>query len=103
MKIIEECESFAVKGNAMDLAVGVIIGAFLNMCLEFFIVAWAVFLLVKCLNKNRQYEATIAKAVMTAPNKIHSDHCNFTCYLRFCAVSGKLISLIFAGRSLSHT
>jgi large conductance mechanosensitive channel len=109
MKIIEEFKAFAVKGNAMDLAVGVIIGAafgkivnsivqdlinpilgmliggvdlsrfqvvlkkavvadpaanivaapevaikigsFLNMCIEFFIVAWAVFLLVKGLNK----------------------------------------------------
>ena len=27
MKIIEEFKAFAVKGNAMDLAVGVIIGA----------------------------------------------------------------------------
>ncbi len=109
MKIIEEFKAFAVKGNAMDLAVGVIIGAafgkivnsivqdminpivgmliggidlsnlkvvlrqavvadpvnnilatpevaikigaFLNMCIEFFIVAWAVFLMVKGLNK----------------------------------------------------
>jgi large conductance mechanosensitive channel len=109
MKIIEEFKAFAVKGNALDLAVGVIIGAafgkivksivddifnpvigmliggvdlsnvkiplkraveadpannvpasaevaikigtFLNMCIEFFIVAWAVFLLVKALNR----------------------------------------------------
>ena len=109
MKIVDEFKAFAVKGNAMDLAVGVIIGAafgkivnsivqdlinpilgmliggvdlsrfqvvlkkavvadaaaniaaapevaikigaFLNMCIEFFIVAWAVFLLVKGLNK----------------------------------------------------
>jgi large conductance mechanosensitive channel len=109
MKIIEEFKAFAVKGNALDLAVGVIIGAafgkivksivddvfnpviglliggvdlsnikitlkhaieadpakniaaapevairigtFLNMCIEFFIVAWAVFLLVKAINR----------------------------------------------------
>ena len=109
MKIIEEFKAFAVKGNALDLAVGVIIGAafgkivksivddvfnpvigvliggvdlsnikiplkhaveadpakniaaqpevsikigvFLNMCIEFLIVAWAVFLLVKAINR----------------------------------------------------
>ena len=109
MKIIDEFKAFAVKGNALDLAVGVIIGAafgkivksivdavfnpviglliggvdlsnikitlkhaveadaskniaaspevairigtFLNMCIEFFIVAWAVFLLVKAINR----------------------------------------------------
>jgi len=109
MKIIQEFKEFAVKGNALDLAVGVIIGAafgkivksvvddifnpaigmliggvdlsnikiplkhaveadptknivaqpevaikigvFLNMCIEFFIVAWAVFLLVKAINR----------------------------------------------------
>jgi large conductance mechanosensitive channel len=108
MKIIEEFKAFALKGNAMDLAVGVIIGAafgkivnsivqdlinpivgmliggvdlthwqvtlkdavaadpakniaaapavaikigsFLNMCIEFFIVAASVFLMVKALN-----------------------------------------------------
>jgi len=109
MKIVEEFKAFAVKGNALDLAVGVIIGAafgkivnsivqdifnpiigmliggvdlsrfqitlkgavdadpgknilaapavaikigtFLNICIEFFIVAWAVFLMVKALNR----------------------------------------------------
>ena len=109
MKIIDEFKAFAVKGNALDLAVGVIIGAafgkivksivddifnpvigmliggvdlsnirivlkksvaadaakgiaeqsevaikigtFLNICIEFVIVAWAVFLLVKAINR----------------------------------------------------
>ena len=109
MSLFSEFKEFAVKGNAIDLAVGVIIGAafgkivksivddifnpvigmliggvdlsnikitlkkaveadaannvpasaevaikigtFLNMCIEFFIVAWAVFLLVKAINR----------------------------------------------------
>ncbi|MFM1829907.1 MAG: large-conductance mechanosensitive channel protein MscL [Planctomycetota bacterium] len=109
MKIIDEFKAFAIKGNALDLAVGVIIGAafgkivnslvqdvfnpvigmliggvdmsdlnitlkkaveanpaegiagspavmikigtFMNMCVEFLIVAWAVFMLIKVINK----------------------------------------------------
>jgi large conductance mechanosensitive channel len=109
MGMLKEFREFALKGNVIDLAVGVIIGAafgkivksivddifnpvigmliggvdlsnikitlkkaveadaannvpasaevaikigtFLNMCIEFFIVAWAVFLLVKAINR----------------------------------------------------
>jgi len=101
MSMAKEFREFAVKGNVMDLAVGVIIGAafgkivasvvedvvmpligvllgglnfsdlavkvgsatlkygkFLQTCLDFLIIAWAVFLLVKLINRlKRQEEA----------------------------------------------
>jgi large conductance mechanosensitive channel len=101
MSMAREFREFAVKGNVMDLAVGVIIGAafgkivasvvedvvmpligvllgglnfsdlavkigsatlkygkFLQTCLDFLIIAWAVFLLVKLINRlKRQEEA----------------------------------------------
>ena len=94
MSMAKEFREFAVKGNVMDLAVGVIIGAafgkivasvvedvvmpligsmmggldfsglavkigsatikygkFLQTCLDFLIIAWAVFLIVKLINR----------------------------------------------------
>ena len=109
MSMVKEFREFAVKGNVMDLAVGVIIGAafgkivasvvedvvmpligvllgglnfsdlavkvgsatvkygkFLQTCLDFLIIAWAVFLLVKVINRlKRQEEA--APAAPPAP------------------------------------
>jgi large conductance mechanosensitive channel len=99
MAIVKEFREFAVKGNVMDLAVGVIIGAafgkivssvvedlimpligtimggldfsglavkvgtatikygkFLQTCLDFLIIAWIVFLLVKAVNRLRREE-----------------------------------------------
>jgi large conductance mechanosensitive channel len=99
MSMIKEFREFAVKGNVMDLAVGVIIGAafgkivsslvedlvmpligslmggldfsslaikigtatikygkFLQTCLDFLIIAWAVFLMVKAINRLRHAE-----------------------------------------------
>src|SRR6185436_21036980 len=99
MSIVKEFREFAVKGNVMDLAVGVIIGAafgkiissvvedmimpligtimggldfsslavkvgtatikygkFLQTCLDFLIIAWVVFLLVKAINRLRREE-----------------------------------------------
>ena len=99
MSIIREFREFAVKGNVVDLAVGVIIGAafgkivasivedivmpaigslmgglnfselsvrvgsatlkygrFLQTCLDFFIIAVAVFLLVKLINRLKREE-----------------------------------------------
>ena len=104
MSIAQEFREFAVKGNVMDLAVGVIIGAafgkivasivedivmpaigsvmgglnfsdlaikigsatlkygkFLQTCLDFLIIAWVVFLLVKAVNRLRR-EAPAAPA-----------------------------------------
>jgi len=105
MSIAKEFREFAVKGNVMDLAVGVIIGAafgkivssivedmvmpligvimgglnfsdlavkvgsatlkygkFLQTCLDFFLIAVAVFLLVKLINRIKREEAKPAAA-----------------------------------------
>jgi len=99
MSIVKEFREFAIKGNVMDLAVGVIIGAafgkivsslvedvvmpvigtlvggldfstlavkvgsatlkygkFLQTCLDFLIIAWAIFLLVKLINRLKREE-----------------------------------------------
>jgi large conductance mechanosensitive channel len=99
MSIVKEFREFAVKGNVMDLAVGVIVGAafgkivsslvedvvmpvlgvlmgglnfsglavnvgsatlkygkFLQTCLDFLIVAWAIFLVVKLVNRLKREE-----------------------------------------------
>ena len=105
MSIAKEFREFAVKGNVMDLAVGVIIGAafgkivssivedmvmpligvlmgglnfsdlavkvgsatlkygkFLQTCLDFFLIAVAVFLLVKLINRIKREEEKPAAA-----------------------------------------
>ena len=105
MAIVKEFREFAVKGNVMDLAVGVIIGAafgkivssvvedlimpligtimggldfsglavkvgtatikygkFLQTCLDFLIIAWIVFLLVKAVNLLRREDPPAAAA-----------------------------------------
>src|SRR5688572_9912406 len=105
MSIVKEFREFAVKGNVMDLAVGVIIGAafgkiigsvvedmimpligtlmggldfsslaikvgtatikygkFLQTCLDFLIIAWVVFLLVKAVNRLRRQDPPAAAA-----------------------------------------
>ncbi len=99
MSIVKEFREFAVKGNVVDLAVGVIIGAafgkivsslvedvvmpvlgvvmgglnfsglalnvgsatlkygkFLQTCLDFLIIAWAIFLLIKLVNRLKREE-----------------------------------------------
>ena len=102
MSIVKEFREFAVKGNAIDLAVGVIIGAafgkivaslvgdvampllggldfsglffqvgqakilygkFLQTCVDFIIIAWAIFLAVKVINRLKRRE----EAAPTAP------------------------------------
>ncbi len=104
MSIVKEFREFAVKGNAIDLAVGVIIGAafgkivaslvadivmpllgtilggldftnlqvqvgqakilygkFLQTCVDFVIIAWAIFLAIKVMNRlHRREEAAPA-------------------------------------------
>jgi large conductance mechanosensitive channel len=105
MSIVREFREFAVKGNVMDLAVGVIIGAafgkivgslvedvvmpvigvlmgglnfsdlavkvgsatlkygkFLQTCLDFLIIAWAIFLIIKLVNRLKREEAQPAPA-----------------------------------------
>jgi len=109
MSIVKEFREFAIKGNVMDLAVGVIIGAafgkivsslvedvvmpvigvllgglnfsdlavkvgsatlkygkFLQTCLDFLIIAWAIFLLIKLVNRMKR-EDEVAPAVPAAP------------------------------------
>ena len=99
MSVAKEFREFAVKGNVVDLAVGVIIGAafgkivsslvedvvmpvigtllgglnfsglaitvgsatlkygkFLQTCLDFLIIAWAIFLMVKLINRLKREE-----------------------------------------------
>ena len=99
MKMLQEFKSFAMKGNVVDLAVGVIIGVafgkiiaslvedvimplvgtvvggvnfaglaltigsatvkygkFLQTCLDFLIIAWAIFIAVKLINRLRKEE-----------------------------------------------
>ena len=106
MSIVKEFREFAIKGNAVDLAVGVIIGAafgkivaslvgdvvmpllgtllggldftglavqigqakiqygkFFQTCLDFIIIAWAIFLAVKVINRLKRKE----EAAPTAP------------------------------------
>ena len=108
MSMAQEFREFAVKGNVMDLAVGVIIGAafgkivsslvedvvmpvigslmggldfsglavkigsatlkygkFLQTCLDFLIIAWAIFLIVKLINRLKREEEK--PAVPAAP------------------------------------
>jgi large conductance mechanosensitive channel len=99
MSIVKEFREFAIKGNAIDLAVGVIIGAafgkivaslvgdvampllgtllggldftgltvqigqakimygkFIQTCVDFIIIAWAIFLAVKVINQMKRKE-----------------------------------------------
>jgi large conductance mechanosensitive channel len=111
MSIAKEFREFAVKGNVMDLAVGVIIGAafgkivsslvedvvmpvagtllggldfsglaikigsatlkygkFLQTCVDFLIIAWAIFLIVKLINRlKREEEKPAAPAAPATP------------------------------------
>ena len=112
MSIAKEFREFAVKGNVMDLAVGVIIGAafgkivsslvedvvmpvvgsmmggldfsslalkvgsatlkygkFLQTCLDFLIIAWAIFLIVKLINRVKREEAKPAPAPAVPPRQ----------------------------------
>jgi large conductance mechanosensitive channel len=112
MSIAREFREFAVKGNVMDLAVGVIIGAafgkivsslvedvvmpvigvlvggldfsglalkvgsatlkygkFLQTCLDFLIIAWAIFLIVKLINRLKREDATPAPAPAAPPRQ----------------------------------
>jgi large conductance mechanosensitive channel len=112
MSVIKEFREFAVKGNVMDLAVGVIIGAafgkivgslvedvvmpvigalmggldfsglaikvgsatlkygkFLQTCLDFLIIAWAIFLIVKLVNRVKREEAKPAAAPAAPPRE----------------------------------
>jgi large conductance mechanosensitive channel len=105
MSIVSEFREFAVKGNVVDLAVGVVIGAafgkivsslvedvvmpvagtlmggvdfsglalkigsatlkygkFMQTCLDFLIIAWAIFIMVKLINRVKREAAAPAPA-----------------------------------------
>ena len=92
-KFIEEFKAFAVKGNAVDMAVGVIIGGvnftdlkvvlpaiiegqqpatinygnFIQTLLDFIIIAFCVFMLVKGINKLKKKEEEKPAAPAPAP------------------------------------
>jgi large conductance mechanosensitive channel len=110
MSILKEFKSFAIKGNVVDLAVGVIIGVafgkivasvvedmvmpvlgmligginfsglaitvgsatikygkFLQTCLDFLIIAWAIFLVVQLINRLRREERAEPAAPAAPP------------------------------------
>jgi len=118
MKFLDEFKAFAMKGNVVDMAVGIIIGAafgkivsslvsdiimpplgmliggvsftdlkldinpleaqvwwnygnFLQVCFDFLIVAFAIFLLIKVINtaRKKQEEAAAAPPAPPAPTK----------------------------------
>ena len=49
-KLLQEFKEFALRGNVMDLAVGVIIGAAFQAIINFIIMAVIIFLMVKGMN-----------------------------------------------------
>src|SRR5271154_6921157 len=112
MSIVKEFREFAVKGNVVDLAVGVIIGAafgkivsslvedvvmpvvgaliggldfgglvlklgsatlrygkFLQTCLDFLIIAWAIFLAVKLINRLKREQVAPTPAPAAPPRE----------------------------------
>ena len=112
MGMLQEFKSFAMKGNVVDLAVGVIIGAafgkivaslvedvimpllgtviggvnfsglaftvgsatlkygkFLQTCLDFVIIAWAIFVAVKLINRLRREEPAAPPAPAAPPRQ----------------------------------
>ena len=107
MSFVREFREFAIKGNVIDLAVGVIIGAafgkivssvvedivmpligtmlgglnfaaltvgigaatikygkFLQTCVDFLIIAWAIFLMVKLINRIKRQEPEVVVEVL---------------------------------------
>jgi large conductance mechanosensitive channel len=112
MSIVKEFREFAIKGNVVDLAVGVIIGGafgkivgslvedvvmpgigtllggldltrlafhigsatirygkFLQTCVDFLIIAWAIFIMVKLINRLKREEAAPPPAPATPPRQ----------------------------------
>jgi large conductance mechanosensitive channel len=112
MSMIKEFKEFAIKGNVIDLAVGVIIGAafgkivasvvedivmplvgtllgglnfaaltvqvgqatikygkFLQTCVDFLIIAWAIFMAVKVINRLKRQEPPPPEVVVLPPRQ----------------------------------
>ena len=78
--MLEEFKKFAMRGNVIDLAVGVIIGAafgavlgwgqFLTVALNFLIVAWVLFLAIQGIMKLKKEEAAAPAPGPTAEVKL---------------------------------
>ena len=72
--MLKEFKEFAMRGNVMDMAVGIIIGAafgkivtsFVNAIISFVIVAFAIFMIVKGANSLKQKQAEAPAAAPTA-------------------------------------
>ena len=59
MSIIKEFKEFAIKGNVIDMAVGIVIGA--AFTINFAIVAFAMFAVVKAINRLKRKQAESPK------------------------------------------
>ena len=124
MSMIQEFKAFAMKGNVVDLAVGVIIGAafgkivaslvedvimplvgtllggvnfsglaltvgsatlkygkFLQTCLDFLIIAWAIFVAVKLINRLRKEEPAAPAAPPRAQHRAGRERCGGALHL----------------------
>ena len=112
MSVVKEFREFAVKGNVVDLAVGVIIGGafgkivsslvedivmplvgtflgglnfaaltirigeatlkygkFLQTCVDFLIIAWAIFMAVKIINRLKRHEPAVPAVPPPSPRQ----------------------------------
>jgi large conductance mechanosensitive channel len=81
MNFLKEFRDFAVKGNMLDMAVGIVIGAaitaivssmvddgnFINALVKFTIVAFALFMVVKAVNNIRRMAEKEKKQEAAAP------------------------------------
>ena len=51
MSMLHDFRNFAIKGNAVDLAVGVIIGNFITILINFILLAFVIFMLVRLISR----------------------------------------------------
>jgi large conductance mechanosensitive channel len=65
MSVIKEFKEFALKGNVVDLAIGVII----NTVIDFTLVAFCVFMIVKVMNSLKRKPAPAAPAAPPEPSR----------------------------------
>ena len=79
MSFVSEFKSFAMKGNVVDMEVGIIIGAafgkiainygiFIQSIVDFLIVAFAIFMAIKVMNKLKKKEEEEAPAEPAKPS-----------------------------------
>lgn len=66
-KFFKEFKQFIKKGNVVDMAVGVVIGSALSAIVNFFIIAFTLFIIVKVIMGSR-------KALNDAKEKIEGEY-----------------------------